>query len=83
MISNTWRITEMIYMPNKTINYYVCCAMNYNMSDSKIHYNNRFYTLCVISRIGLGLGCIIAFATALACMRRHFVSGDGVLQFNR
>ena len=38
MISNTWRITDMFYMPYKTINYYVCCALVYNMSGSKIFY---------------------------------------------
>ena len=35
MISNTWQITIMFYMPYKTISYYVCCA---NMSGSKIFY---------------------------------------------
>ena len=44
MISNTWRITDMFYMPYKTINYYVCCALVYNMSGSKIFYETIITT---------------------------------------
>ena len=34
----------MFYMPYKTINYYVCCALVYNMSDYKIFYENIITT---------------------------------------
>ena len=76
MISNTWRITDMICMPYKTINYYVCCALVYNMSGSKVFYEQPIlYTMWNQKARN--------FKPSKPFKLEYMAAGDGVLQFNK